>query len=112
MIKALAILMFPRTEYVLADATGRSITIPDRIQRVVPAGPSAAVLPLAFAPVLMIVWPSPVSDTPPSINRLLGLVWLDGDDPETQAVTFNVVFCDHVLTAEQRGTVLTGIQPA
>jgi iron complex transport system substrate-binding protein len=41
----------------LQDATGRSIRIPDRPLRVLPAGPPAAVLLAALAPDLMLGWP-------------------------------------------------------
>lgn len=65
-VKLLAIMMLVGTECVhaaeIVDATGLSISIPDRIQRVVPAGSPAAVLLLAIAPDLMAGWPSPVSD--------------------------------------------------
>lgn len=44
----------------LIDATGRSIQIPDRVNRIVPAGPPAAVLLDAIAPDLMVGWPSSV----------------------------------------------------
>src|SRR5471030_2400713 len=46
----------------VADATGRTIQIPDHVTHVVPAGPPAAVLLEAIAPDLMIGWPSPVSE--------------------------------------------------
>jgi iron complex transport system substrate-binding protein len=41
----------------LQDATGRSIEIPDRPVRVLPAGPPAAVLLAVLAPDLMVGWP-------------------------------------------------------
>ena len=44
----------------VTDATGRTVQIPDRVQRVLPAGPPAAVLLEALAPNLMLGWPSPV----------------------------------------------------
>ncbi len=45
----------------IVDATGRSVTVPTQIHRVLPAGPPAAVLLAAIAPDLMIGWPSPIS---------------------------------------------------
>ena len=45
----------------LADATGRQVQLPDRIARVLPAGPPAAVLLAALAPDLMVGWPHPPS---------------------------------------------------
>lgn len=41
----------------VVDATGRTVAIPDRITRVMPAGAPAAVLLSALAPDLMIGWP-------------------------------------------------------
>jgi iron complex transport system substrate-binding protein len=46
----------------ITDATGRTISLPEQIARVLPAGPPAAVLLAAVAPDLMLGWPSPVSD--------------------------------------------------
>jgi len=43
------------------DATGRTVPVPSHIQRVLPAGPPAAVLLAALAPDLMAGWPSPIS---------------------------------------------------
>src|SRR5262249_19844477 len=40
------------------DATGRSITVPEHISHVLPAGPPAAILLAAVAPDLMLGWPS------------------------------------------------------
>lgn len=47
---------------------------------------------------------------PPSINRLLGLAWLNGSDPGTIAALFNAVFYGHVLTPAQYDTVLAGFR--
>ena len=41
----------------LTDAAGRSVEVPDRIERVMPAGPPAAVLIYTLAPEKMIGWP-------------------------------------------------------
>jgi iron complex transport system substrate-binding protein len=41
----------------IADATGRTVPLPDHIARVLPAGPPAAVLLAALAPDLMVGWP-------------------------------------------------------
>ena len=46
----------------VVDATGRSVELPERIARVLPAGPPAAILLAALAPDLMLGWTSPVSD--------------------------------------------------
>ncbi len=45
----------------ITDATGRLVHLPDRIARVLPAGPPAAVLLSALAPDLMAGWPHPPS---------------------------------------------------
>jgi len=45
----------------VTDSTGRVVTLPDQIARVLPAGPPAAILMEAIAPDLMIGWPAPVS---------------------------------------------------
>ena len=42
------------------DATGRTITAPDRVSRVYPAGPPAAVLLYTLAPDLLIGWLEPL----------------------------------------------------
>lgn len=44
------------------DATGRTIQVPDHIERIVPAGPPASVLLAAIAPDLMVGWPSTLSE--------------------------------------------------
>ena len=46
----------------VVDATGRTVTVPDHIAHIVPAGPPAAVLLEALAPDLMMGWPEPISD--------------------------------------------------
>jgi iron complex transport system substrate-binding protein len=46
----------------VVDATGRSVALPERITRVLPAGPPAAILLAAVAPDLMLGWPSALSD--------------------------------------------------
>jgi iron complex transport system substrate-binding protein len=40
-------------------------------------------------------------EEPPSINRLLGLAWLNGGDPVTLAALFNASVYGRALTAEQ-----------
>lgn len=67
----------------VTNSTGRVVKVPDRIVRVLPAGPPAAILLEAIAPDLMIGWTGPVSPearsylTPdvaklPQIPRLTG----------------------------------------
>jgi iron complex transport system substrate-binding protein len=48
----------------VADATGRHVTVPDKIVRVMPAGPPASVLLYVLAPDKMVGWtnaPSPAA---------------------------------------------------
>ena len=40
------------------DATGRTVTVPDRVERLMAAGPTAAVVLYVLAPEKMIGWPS------------------------------------------------------
>nr|WP_294505890.1 ABC transporter substrate-binding protein [uncultured Rhodopila sp.] len=50
-------------------------------------------------------------EEPPSINRLIGLAWLEGRDPVTVAALSNSIVYGHVLTPAERDGVLAGIQP-
>jgi iron complex transport system substrate-binding protein len=52
----------------VTDSAGRPVTIPAAIQRVMPAGPPAALLLYALAPEKLIGWPSPL---PPGTRTLL-----------------------------------------
>lgn len=67
----------------LVDATGRHVTLPEHIARVLPAGPPAAVLLAALAPDLMVGWPAkltpegraaldPITAKLPEVPRLTG----------------------------------------
>jgi iron complex transport system substrate-binding protein len=47
----------------VTDATGRTVAVPDRIERVLPAGPPAAVLLAAIAPAQMIGFPGPITES-------------------------------------------------
>ncbi len=42
---------------VVTDAAGRAVTVPDRVARVIPAGPPAAALLYTLAPQTMLGWP-------------------------------------------------------
>ena len=44
-------------------------------------------------------------EDPPSINRLIGLAWLAGHDPEPLAAAFNAVMYGKVLSAKERDVV-------
>jgi iron complex transport system substrate-binding protein len=46
----------------VTDATGRTVTIPDHPERILPAGPPAAVLLAAIAPARMLGFPGPPSE--------------------------------------------------
>nr|WP_294527805.1 ABC transporter substrate-binding protein [uncultured Rhodopila sp.] len=50
-------------------------------------------------------------EEPPSINRLIGLAWLEGRDPVTLAALSNAIVYGHVLTPAERDGVLAGVQP-
>jgi iron complex transport system substrate-binding protein len=52
----------------LTDSTGRAITVPDRVQRVYPAGPPAAVEIYMLAPDLLIGW---LESIPPEARAFL-----------------------------------------
>ena len=45
----------------IVDATGRTVTLPDNVTKILPAGPPAAILLEALAPDLMLGFPFPVS---------------------------------------------------
>lgn len=48
-------------------------------------------------------------EEPPSINRLLGLAWLQGREPATLATLFNAVVYGRVLAPTQRDAILAGV---
>src|SRR5690349_685896 len=65
------------------DATGRRVAVPDRVERVMAAGPTAAVVLYVLAPEKMIAWPSaprpnerefilPAARDLPELGRLTG----------------------------------------
>jgi iron complex transport system substrate-binding protein len=58
----LLIFASPASGRTVVDATGRSVILPDRIERVMPAGPPATVLLYTLAPQLMIGWTHPPSE--------------------------------------------------
>ncbi len=75
----------------VVDATGRSVELPERIARVLPAGPPAAILLAALAPDLMLGWTSPVSDDArallaPEAARLPQVPRLTGRDDVTDKI--------------------------
>ena len=48
-------------------------------------------------------------EEPPSVNRLLGLAWLQGRDLATLATLFNAAFYDRTLKQHEIDTMLSGI---
>ncbi|MBS7812443.1 ABC transporter substrate-binding protein [Roseococcus pinisoli] len=80
------LLATPAAAREVRDATGRTVTLGDRLRRVVPAGPPAAILLHSLAPELMTGWPSappPASAAaflPEEVLRLPGLPRLTGRD--------------------------------
>ena len=64
-IPALVLTLFcvpPALAAAVTDATGRTVEVPDRVERVLPAGPPAAVLLAAIVPGQMLGFTGPVSD--------------------------------------------------
>jgi iron complex transport system substrate-binding protein len=73
-----------RAERLVPDATGRRIAVPDRVTRVFPAGPPAAILLYTLAPELLAGWPArpprpaeaafltPEAAALPEVGRLTG----------------------------------------
>jgi iron complex transport system substrate-binding protein len=75
----------------VTDATGRKVTIPDRIERVLPAGPPASVLLAAIAPGQMLGFAGPISeesrsDLAPSVNGLPNVPRLTGPQDTTAEI--------------------------
>lgn len=89
---------------VFADPAMRDTVMHDQAWRSVRAVREAHV---SIAPSQPFGW----IEEPPSINRLLGLAWLEGRDPMTLAAVFDAVVYHRVLTPAQLDTVLAGVQP-
>jgi iron complex transport system substrate-binding protein len=79
----LFLLSAPLSARDLGDATGRSVSVPDRVERVMAAGPNAAVPLYVLAPAKMVGWPSaprpnerefilPAARDLPELGRLTG----------------------------------------
>jgi iron complex transport system substrate-binding protein len=88
---ALPALVAPSRAAEVTDATGRTVTIPDRIERVLPAGPPAEVLLAAIAPGQMIGVPEPMSeaakaDLAPAAGGLPSVPRVTGRQDVTAAV--------------------------
>jgi iron complex transport system substrate-binding protein len=80
-------LLSPARAADIADATGRTVPLPDGITKVIPAGPPAAALLVALAPDVMIGWPhtpsaETLSELPPPVRALPQLPSLN----DTEAV--------------------------
>ncbi len=81
----------PALAATVTDATGRTVEIPDRVERVLPAGPPAAVLLAAIAPGQMLGFTGPVSDAAkaelaPAVRGLPVVPRLTGPQDNTAAV--------------------------
>jgi len=59
------------------------------------------------APILPFSW----IEDPPSLNRLLGLAWLQGRDPGALATEFNAAFYGRALTPAQVQTIVSPVYP-
>ncbi len=75
----------------IVDATGRTVTIPDHVSRILPAGPPAAVLLVALAPDLMLGFPMDVSQEaraflPPEAASLPKVPRLTGKQDVTEDI--------------------------
>jgi iron complex transport system substrate-binding protein len=59
LLGASAALAAPRTGHaaIVTDAAGRAVPVPDKVARVFPAGPPAAILLYTLAPDLLLGWP-------------------------------------------------------
>lgn len=79
-----ALSLAPRSAFAASvkDATGRAIQIPDKVTRVFPAGPPAAIMLYTLAPDLLIGWPR--ANRPEEIEFLLPEV---GKRPEIGRIT-------------------------
>jgi iron complex transport system substrate-binding protein len=79
-----ALALLPRQSFAAAvkDATGRTISIPDKVTRVFPAGPPAAIMLYTLAPDLLIGWPR--ANRPEELEFLLPEV---GSRPEIGRIT-------------------------
>ena len=55
---AFVLLAVPASARDVTDSVGRKVTVPDRVEKVMAAGPNAAVVLYVLAPEKMIGWPS------------------------------------------------------
>jgi len=92
-----AVLAAPRFGFAasITDATGRTVTAPDRLMRVYPAGPPAAVELYTLAPDLLMGWLEPIGEAgreflvPESVAlpRIPRLTGRNGDSIDLDALT-------------------------
>jgi iron complex transport system substrate-binding protein len=91
------------------DSAGRIVVLPDRIGRVMPAGPSAAVLVYVLAPDKLVGWTRPLprnAGIPARYARLPVIGQLTGSSPTATAATVgrlhpDVIIDDGVVTQER-----------
>jgi iron complex transport system substrate-binding protein len=75
---------------VFVDSAGRRVTVPDQIERIMPAGPASAVFIYALVPDKLIGWPEPLSRAqlvllPARFARLPVIGQLGGPNPTATA---------------------------
>ena len=92
----------------VVDSAGRTVRVPDKIVRVPPAGPPAAVLLTAIAPDLMIGWPGPLSaEARPLLAPAAAA--LDPVPRATGREDVAAVVYGHVLSPAESGPLLADI---
>lgn len=97
-----AISMLDPDILIFSDPTMRDTVMHDDAWRGVRAVREGHVV---IAPSLPFGW----IEVPPSINRLLGLAWLEGRDPVALAAMYNAVVYGHALALAQLDSVLAGV---
>lgn len=88
---SLLCIAFPGSAAQVTDATGRTVTIPDHVERILPAGPPAAVLLAAIAPSQILGFPGPPDEQgraalAPAVNGLPTVPRLTGHPDMTPAM--------------------------
>jgi iron complex transport system substrate-binding protein len=79
---SMPLMLEPSAAREIVDATGRRVTVPDKVDRVMAAGPNAAVVLYVIAPEKMVGWPSA-----PRLNEREFLIPAVRDLPELGRLT-------------------------
>src|SRR5580704_8555812 len=82
------------------DSAGRIVVLPDHVNHVMPAGPTAEVLVYVLAPAKLIGWTEPLpraSGVPPRFARLPVIGELAGTNPATSAATVRRLHPDLII---------------